>query len=599
MSLKATMTKPNKESISYVINKRIGIDNGQYGIWEIKNNDMLFVPKGSAVYITEILNQIDNGQKQLNLYFFDSHGSKIEVLFPRKELTEQGIMELLGLGVQVTKQDAKILITSILNQEPEAPCKLLHETLGFWKYDNKTVFLGKIGIGVDSNFNGKLQVGKKGKYNNWIAMIKQEVLGHTPLEFILAVGGSGVLVDYLRDDINVENIIVHLIGESSSGKSTAGLLMVSCGAKPSFQGDGLVMNFSDTFNAILAGLKSSYPALLDEGSLCRYNPTGFLYSLAMGKEKKRLTKELNTTEFAHFNTAIAITSEKSLLNLSDENSGLLVRNIELQGVEWTKNAQSADRIKNVIQQNYGFLIPKLAKRILELEDEEGKEYLINWFWKWQERLIKEAKQSNQYNPLTERVSKQFAVILLSAELVEEVLKIEMDIEKLVKFLQIHSLVKDPNNADIGQRALEYLLQYISKYYSQFITPDNMDIVPRDCKGKITTGKKVVLNNREISKKKLLIADVVFEQILREGNFQDKKVILKRWKAEGYLKAEKDRYLSDISILKEFPVKGYIINLPVKESLHKDNPCSLRSRKHSKLIGCTDNDENKFDWEEEE
>ena len=51
-------------------------------------------------------------------------------------------------------------------------------------------------------------------------------------------------------------------------------------------------------------------------------------------------------------------------------------------------------------------------------------------------------------------------------------------------------------------------------------------------------------------------------ILHAGQFPDIKIILKRWKEEGILKSEKDRYISDIQIVKEMPkVKGYMINMP--------------------------------------
>lgn len=568
MELKGTLTQPNEEYISYVIDDMVDIVDGQYGIYKKVGKNYVFKPKGTAVYVDEILNQIDTGQKSLVLYFYDAQGREVEVRFPRKELTEQGIMSLLGLGAQVTKQDARTLIMSIINQEPDVPCKLFHKKLGFWIYDNKRVFLGARGIGVESEYTGDLQVNSNGEFSEWMKMVKDEILGHIPMEFMLAVGGSSILVDYLREDINIENIIVHLIGESSSGKSTAGMFMVSCGAKPSFQGDSLIMNFSDTLNSILAKIQSAYPVLIDEGSLCRYNPTSFLYSLAMGKEKSRLTKELDAAESSHFNTAIGITSEKSLLGISDENTGLRVRNFEIRDIEWTKSAKSADIIKNTIQHHYGFLIPKLALRIVKADVKGGRQNLIKRYWKWYDRLVDDARKDGYYNPLTERASKQSAIILLSAELIQKVLKIELNVEGILKLLEEHSLVRDPENADISRRAFEYLLQYVSRYYSQFYRGGQYETVPSDCKGCIKSHAEKTLQSGEKSSITLYILDSIFEEILREGNFPDKKIILKKWKAQGYLKSEKDRYLSDITIAPGIRAKGYIIRVPGKTNLNK-------------------------------
>ncbi len=556
--MKATIGKTEGKNKSYVIQKTYAIRNGQYGIWEMKEKSFEFIPKGSAVYLKEIVNRIDTGEKLFELLFYDAQGCEVKITFPRKELTEQGIMALLAHGVQVVKQDAKALIKTIFNQEPDVPCILQHEALGFTQYDEHTVFLADTAVGVDSKYCGKLQISPRGTYEEWISLVKSDVLGNTPLEFILAVAGSGVLVDYLREKVQVENIIVSLVGESSSGKSTAGLFMVSCGAKPSFQGDSFVLNFSDTQNALLATIQSSFPVLIDEGSLCSYNPTKLLYSLSMGSEKKRLTKDLERSEPRCFSTAIAITSEKSLIGMSDENTGLLVRVIEIENVIWTKGAQSADFIKKTVSNNYGWLIPKLAEYLLDYEEQYGQEAITSVYWEWYECLVKSAKAQGIYNNLTERVCKQYALILMSASLIESTMNIELNTDEIIKFIETHSLVREANHVNIGARALIYLMQYVTKYYSQFVHEEDEDtFTPQNCRGRI----KNIRRNGAIFKKRLLITDETLEKILKEGRFPDKKVILKKWKEQGILRCEKDRYISDIVITGGMAVKGYKIDLP--------------------------------------
>lgn len=557
MSIKATITKEMDKNESYVIRKIYDVHEGQYGIWERKGEAFVFVPKGSAVYISRIINQIDTGEKFLDLFFYDAQGCKVEVTLPRKELTEQGIMILLGFGVQILKQETKVLITSIMNQEPDALCVLQHNTLGFSKYNGRTIFLAQKSIGAESVYNGTLQIGKTGSYKKWKNMVKEEVIGNIPLEFMLAVAGSGILVDYLREKVQVDNVIVSIVGESSTGKSTAGLFLVSCGAKPTFQGDSFAFNFSDTQNALLASIPSSYPTLIDEGSLCNSNPTKLLYSLKSGNEKKRKDREGKNT----FNTSIVFTSEKSVLNLSDDNTGLLVRVLEIENVVWTQDAQSADLIKNTIYNNYGWLIPKLAEEILKYE-ENGEDEIYTVYKKWHDYLVKRAKAQGNYNSFTDRACKQYALIMLSASLIQMVMGIELNEDGIVEFIEEHSPVKDMDKMDIGSRALIYLMQYITKYYSQFVLPDDdCRYTPQKCLGRIENKRLSIMKNGASYKKCLYMADVTLENILREGRFPDKKVILKRWKESGILKCEKDRYLSDIVITGDLSVKGYIINLP--------------------------------------
>ena len=560
MSIKATVTKEMDKNESYVIQKAYDVHEGQYGKWERKGDALVFVPKGSAVYISRIINRIDTGEKFLDLFFYDAQGCKVELTLPRKELTEQGIMVLLGFGVQILKQETKVLISSIMNQEPNAPCVLQHNTLGFSEYDGHKIFLAQKSIGVESVYSGTLQIGETGSYEKWENMVKEEVIGNIPLEFMLAVAGSGILVDYLREKVQVDNVIVSIVGESSTGKSTAGLFLVSCGAKPTFQGDSFAFNFADTQNALLSSIPSSYPTLIDEGSLCNSNPTKFIYSLKSGNEKKRKDREGKNT----FNTSIVFTSEKSVLNLSDENTGLLVRVLEIENVVWTQNAQSADSIKNTIYNNYGWLIPKLAEEILKFE-ENGEDEIYTVYKDWHDHLVERAKDQGNYNGFTDRACKQYALIMLSASLIQRVMGIELNEDGIVEFIEEHSPVKDMDKMDIGSRALIYLKQYITKYYSQFVLPDDdSSYAPQKCLGRIGNKGLSIMKNGASYKKCLYMADVTLENILREGRFPDKKVILKKWKESGILKCEKDRYLSDIVITGNLSVKGYIINLPDME-----------------------------------
>ena len=55
--------------------------------------------------------------------------------------------------------------------------------------------MAKNAIGADSKYDGKLKIGKTGKYKKWNEMIKEEVIGNIPLEFMLAVAGSGIFTE--------------------------------------------------------------------------------------------------------------------------------------------------------------------------------------------------------------------------------------------------------------------------------------------------------------------------------------------------------------------------------------------------------------------
>ena len=59
-----------------------------------------------------------------------------------------------------------------------------------------------------------------------------------------------------------------------------------------------------------------------------------------------------------------------------------------------------------------------------------------------------------------------------------------------------------------------------------------------------------------------LPEIVLEQILYKGGFQDKKIVLRKLREKGILHSEKDRTISDIEIIFKRKVKGYRIYLPV-------------------------------------
>ena len=64
-------------------------------------------------------------------------------------------------------------------------------------------------------------------------------------------------------------------------------------------------------------------------------------------------------------------------------------------------------------------------------------------------------------------------------------------------------------------------QGVTKYYNQFVREGDGDFVPQKCLGRI----KDLKQGSVIYKKRLFIADETLEEILKEGRFPDKKVVL--------------------------------------------------------------------------
>lgn len=179
---------------------------------------MIYIPCGGAVYVKNAITEVETCKQYLTLYFDSGDGKRRTILFPREDLVENKIVSLTAYGVQVSKKTADYLIKSIENQEVNVKHLLCHAKLGMAEWNGEKIFKGAKGVGIDSKYTGKLRVSPKGTYANYKKMLKEDVIGHTPMEFLLSASISGLLVDYLKESISVENIMVHMIGESSTGK---------------------------------------------------------------------------------------------------------------------------------------------------------------------------------------------------------------------------------------------------------------------------------------------------------------------------------------------------------------------------------------------
>lgn len=548
----------------YVIDSSVIIQNGQYGKLKYQKDEVpRFVPMGTAVYLEAICIDADTLDRTLKLSFIDAQGKEVHIVLERKNLSEQGVLSLLAQGVQVTKKTAGILIISLMNQEPDAPCEIKHKELGFRVFEEQRVFFGPRGINIESTYCGNLLIKPTGDFEKWKEMVRTEVRG-TNMEAIIAIAAAAPVIDFLKEEIHTGNIIASLVAESSTGKTTAGCLAVSMGSKCSFAGDSMVSTFADSKNSLMRSIHSSYPMLIDEGSLIRYNPTSLIYELAEGKEKGRLNKELEKADSRTFATSIFMTSEKSILALCDENTGLYVRCLEFENVVWTASAESADRIKRVCERNYGFVIPLIAEYLLKSKHDE----LTERYWKYQQEIVENARTMGKNTPLTERISKSLAVILLAADIFVEVTGIELNTSRIYTFIEENTVMSEGITLDIGQRAMEYLRQYISVNNVKFVKgkPDTNELtaVPPDCKGRIQTIRPKLLPNKKRAIQEVLLPEIVFEEILAEGGFPDKKVVLKKLKEAGCLNCDKDRYISSFLVASPPAVKGYRIYLTAEK-----------------------------------
>ena len=199
------------------------------------------------------------------------------------------------------------------------------------------------------------------------------------------MGLASATIGFISKELSVENLIVNLVNDSSTGKTTACQLAASVFGSPILKDNGLVMSWNSTFNALqnkVAG-NTGVVVVFDEASMARNDDfTKAIYSLAEGKETARMQKDGVVKQSKVWNTLIISTGEKSLFEASNNNSGLKVRLIELSHIVWTKSAENSEKIKQIISNHYGFAGYMYAEELLR----RGKNHIVEGILHWRSEI---------------------------------------------------------------------------------------------------------------------------------------------------------------------------------------------------------------------
>lgn len=578
-----------------------GVKKGMYGYWETKKNKdgsgttTRFCPVGRAIQVKQVLLNMETAEKTLRLIIPDLHGMETEVDMPRALMTEYKLPELVKYGAQVSKDTAPILICCLENLEVMAPVVYEYSKTGFDILDGERVFKSYKLInqtGMEGAYVGDVKIEPQGSLETWLELVRTEVMD-SPLEVILAMALSSVVFDYVNPVFPTENLVVALTGLSSSGKTTALNLAVSAGALPVTADNSLLLTFLDTELSIMHRMMSGYCVGIDEGStLKKKDTTKILYSIANGKERARMTKTLGMAESVSFRSVVFTSSETSLLALADNNAGLRVRVLELCAV-WTKSAESSDRIKEIVTENYGWAIPELAKYLLKKIPQEIVQRCKHW-----SEVFKEHKKENSDTVLLGRLAKKIGVILATAEIAEEVFGLKFSKEKICDFL-VDQVLVDPQEYDIGIRAHDVLIAYYTEHPEEFgenIPGTEEEIYRKN--GYVGRARYATLYDGTESSRVLHIKKETFEKVLDANRLPDVKSVLERLKELELLVSDKDRYISKIKLgSPDKPVytTGYRLRIRNKDPQEeKPNfvPANAEHMKQMELVGINPFDEKK-------
>ncbi|MDB8556541.1 DUF927 domain-containing protein [Turicibacter sanguinis] len=474
------------------------------------------------------------------------------------------IESLSAYGIDVNSTNKFDLLKYLRDECANAPVYCEHYKLGFDSYEDQCFFKHNTSIGFneESLYAGNLCIKPKGDYQLWLSMVKTEVLGNPPMELALLLGLSSALVGFISKDLCLESQFFHIFGESSTGKSTACALLASTFGSPNIREKGLVCSWNITPNALQGMLANNngVPLVFEEASLANISDfSSIIYTVGEGKEKMRMNAELEIRDPRVWSTNVVSNGEFSLFEKSNNNTGLRVRLIEFDNIQFTTNALNAEKIKEVVSNNYGHCGPKFAEALLQI----GKPKVITFFNNEKKRV----RSLIPHSPISDRLSSKLAFITTTSKIAAKIFNLDFNTKAITDIL-IEQVARNIADGDLASQAFLNLLEYIgtnpnlfeNQYFgkSKMISsgPHVHEVTAQSMSkynGKLIFGG---INSNELQR--IIIYPNILKEILEKYfGFQSTTVILKEFKKRGWLEHEAGRLTSKRK-LNGFQMRVYVI-----------------------------------------
>ena len=349
-------------------------------------------------------------------------------------LNKNKLIELINFGLDVRHSNVAKLVEYFREYEETIhEITNVHSKIGFSKNKGKDIYKLYKCVGIESIYIGTYAIEPKGTKEVYEKMLMEEVYGKCELEFIIISSLSAVVLGYIGELLGLDSIIIHMSGNSSTGKSTCLKLAISLFAYPDVKKQSLYKSYNATNNALLnmlGGIKG-VPFALDELSMSSSNNfTKFVYAMANGADKDRLNKLSELKEKETWLTTILSNGEKSLVDNSNKNAGIHVRVIEATNFSWTKDAENSEKINRTILESYGHIGFEFAEYIMKIDKNEIKERVV----KMREEIYKKIDEKIVVDSMTKRRCNNYAVLLTTAYYYQEMMGIKLDIDGIINML---------------------------------------------------------------------------------------------------------------------------------------------------------------------
>lgn len=371
----------------------------------------------------------------------------------------------------------------------------------------------------------------------YLAALSDLIKDNPPLQFVMCAAAASTVLAYLniKENIPLTPFGVSLVATSSKGKTTALQLAASIYSSPN--DEAVFSGFYGTQNALIhiLGRHNGVAICYDESTIKNdLSNSSFVYMFHEGKEKLRMNPDGTLKERQSWLCTALFSSENYLVDMNRiEHLGLAARVITLDEQIYTTSSTHSETIKTFAAQNYGIIGERLAAYLLESQSAE----ISKRFTTIRDDLLQ------SFDPcrceLTDRVSMNYAVIILTAALLHEI-DLEIDESSIADIcVSLHDKLSSAANP--GKNLIIKIFNYICCEY-------------KNLKGiKWTTNKEGV-------PLKVEIIETTFEKIITKCGYTDIESALKFLFKDGYIvRPESGRRKAKISI-DGVPSYGYRFDL---------------------------------------
>ncbi len=480
----------------------------------------------------------------------NDNGRTNQIFIPEDELQDEiSVKKHLARGkFTVAKQYYQYIENLIKHQirlvRKNNDTKFVHESLGWFTHNDEKIFLME-GTSANSSIiststytHTEFQGGCKEKYEQFL---QNYIFTDAELTLAFILGHTSVLASHLKNICSIGTIVINIAGTSSTGKSTIEYLMVSPFMKPSIGESKIMPRINSTENALIQSLSNIHglPIIIDDTTANdQLNIKNFIYTLSGGTSKARCDSNgaVKSTP-PSWSGLIALSSESPILDVEKGIDGRCVRTICFNNIPWTKDAETANIIKETTITNYGHTGGDYANFILKHDINNLKDE----FKHCQAEILKQLSKKDSF---TERISINLAAISLTANYVQKYYNIPQSIVNKAAQILIKNEIKSTKERDIIRAAYDAFNGFSMANSTYF----NRDYLY--CVGEIHVEhhiKRIYIYAKDM--------DTVFEKC--QMSKDNKRMIFAKLKEKGLLVCDKNR-----TDTKYIGVRAYCILYPL-------------------------------------